>query len=218
MRFMFRLTENSLCDLSINIASKLDQLKNMVKKLSNIAYRLTICYEDHEKKKGEECQPHLHGYIEMDGNLKDKQNMDALRYILKQYAAKKTSYSIQYIKPAQDKATMAYVTKYKHYIFDYNSSWDADTLAEWYADAEQQRKELAAEGKVLFKDKLINDYLEDNSMTLVPGIREIKIWVSRKVIDDKKLPVMSKVRSLTMYLIHKCNISHIMDDELEKLL
>lgn len=210
MRFMFRLTQNSLMNLK-NYASA----EHLFKKLLAVCYRLIVCAE-YKDKQDKSVTPHLHGYIEMDGNKTDKQNMDKLRYILKHYSTEKGHHSIQLIHPKDEKATMAYVTKQSNVIGDYNTSYDIDSLKEWYK-TKVQKDELAKTIKAKdFREKLIEHYLALDSPPFC--LDELKIFVARELIDADLLPVMSKVRALTMYLVHKCSLTNIMDCELAKLL
>lgn len=201
---MFRLTENPKLVF--------DQFAKCMLK---IAYRLIICFEN-KSKDGKECNPHYHGYIEMDGNKTVKQNYDRLRNVLKIYKENKNQSAIEEIPPADEKATMSYVTKQNDVRCEYNTSYIPEDLAEWWLEEKKRRKDSNSKRKQLFKDEIVADYFTEvnDKQTLV----EIKVWVARKLIDKELLPVMGKVRAYTMYIIHKCGLKHILLEELEKLL
>lgn len=201
---MFRLSDNTKLVL--------DELR---KQLLKMAYRLIICFED-KSKNGEQCNPHYHGYIEMDGNKTSKQNYDRLKYVLTKHRETNRQTSIDEIPAGDEKATMSYVTKQKNIVEEYNTSYDIDELEEWWNHKKAQNKKESDKRKQLFKDELCKLYIEevDSKQTLV----EIKIWVARKLVDKDLLPVMGKVRAYSMYVIHKCGLKHLLVEELDKLL
>lgn len=203
-RFMFRITSNP----------KL-VIEYLAKKLLKIAYRLVICYED-KSKNGDECNPHYHGYIEMDGNKTNKQNYDKLAYLLKCNKERKCESSIDEISHVDEKATMSYVTKQKKIVCEYNTSYDPDELEEWWKEESNRRKKQQENKKQLFKDQICQQYMDE--IAEKQTLSEIKIWVARKLIDKELLPVMGKVRAYTMYIVHKCGLSHLLVEELDKLL
>lgn len=201
---MFRLTENPKLVFDA-----------LAKKLLKLAYRLVICFEN-KSKDGSECNPHYHGYIEMDGNKSNKQNYDRLNYLLRQHRMKKQESAIDEIPITDEKATMSYVTKQKDIRCEYNTSYDPDELEEWWEEEKKRRKTVAKEKAQLFKDELCKQYVDEiNEKQTLP---EIKVWVARKLIDKELLPIMSKVRAYTMYIVHKCHLKHLLVEELDKLL
>lgn len=204
---MFRLTENQLFEFS-------KHLKMFSKKLLQIAYRLVLCQES-KNKHGGDATPHIHGYIEMDGNKTDKQNIDKLRNIIKPFTASKTNYSIQQIAKDDEKSTLSYVTKQQDYVEEYNTSYTPEQLIEHYKLKQKQQTEMNKTKTKDFKTLLCKKFMETSNVTTM---RDIKIWVARQLIEDDKLPVMSKVRAYTMFLIHKCDIKTVFDEEIEKLL
>jgi hypothetical protein len=67
----------------------------------------------------------------------------------------------------------------------------------------------------LMKEKLCAQLMSED---LRPNLQELKVWGARHLIDQDILPVMSKVRSYTMYIIHKCGQKYFLVEELDKLL
>jgi len=111
---------------------------------------------------------------------------------------------------------MAYVSKQKNIVAEYNTSYDVDSLQEWWKEKQKEDKLKSEKKKQLLKDEICKQYIEeiDNKQTLV----EIKLWVAKKLIDKDLLPVMGKVRAYSMYVIHKCGLKHLLVEELDKLL
>lgn len=201
---MFRITDNT----------KL-VLEELSKQLLKMAYRLLICFEN-KHKNGEECNEHYHGFIEMDGTKTPKSNYDRLRYVLDKHKSTDRQTQIKEIPTEDEKPTMAYVSKQKNIVAEYNTSYDVDSLQEWWKEKQKEDKLKSEKKKQLLKDEICKQYIEeiDNKQTLV----EIKLWVAKKLIDKDLLPVMGKVRAYSMYVIHKCGLKHLLVEELDKLL
>lgn len=204
MRYMFEIHDNPVMNIT-----------KMCKALTKIAYRLIVCFENKDKH-GNEANDHYHGYIELNGKNDDKKNYEALRHILRSNSTKTSPRSIDSIPESDEKATLSYVTKQKNIITEYNTSYDIDELEEWWNQVEKPRREAANKNKKqLMKDKICEEYMKVKE---VMNLQELKVWVARYLVDLDLLPVMSKVRAYSMYVVHKCNLKHLLVEELDKLL
>lgn len=209
-KFMFRIHENPLFN------------RELFKKIKKFAYRLLVCFEKLDKQ-GNETRPHYHGYIEMDGNKTSKQNADKLRNLMIPYVDKKSNYGITKLGFQQDdeKGAMSYTAKQMDVVEEYNTSYGIDELASWWKEKQKEIKRQNERAKKIFQEKLVKDYLNWVCFYQTDGhmsFAELKIWVAHKICDEGKLPVMSKVRACTMYVIAKCNLTHFLECEIEKLL
>jgi len=196
-RFSFRITENPLFS------------KECFTELRAMAYRLTVCFENMNKHNTEEVTPHYHGYIECDGLKKKDTIYTQINRILKRYTqVPKTQKSIKQVNPKEEKKTMAYITKHGNYEMDYNSSYDYDSLQLWYKKEKLKLEEEKLKESKLFKDKLVEEY----DLPIKSSLDQIKYWVACRLMKDGLLPVVSKVRSYSMYILYKRKIEIPMDD------
>ena len=166
------------------------------KYLKSIAYRFLVCFENKDKN-GKNCKEHYHGYIEMDGNKTIRQNSDKLRNHLRKFTnGKSADYFVRQMK-SDTKTALAYCMKQQNIVDEYNISYDPDELQEkWQelkANWEQQKDQ-----KLEYKETLINYFLKQE--TKPTSLDGIKLLVAQKMVDDKKLPTMGKVRSYALYI------------------
>lgn len=205
-KFMFRIHENPLFNR---------ELFNKIKKFS---YRLLVCFEKLDKQ-GAETRPHYHGYVELDSTKTTKENYDKLRNVMKPYVDKKSNYGITKLglQPDDEKGAMSYTAKQMDIVEEYNTSFDIDELALWWKEKQKELKRQSENAKKIFQEKLVLDYVTE-STDGHKSFAELKIWIAHKICDEGKLPVMSKVRACTMYVISKCKLTHFLECEIEKLL
>lgn len=177
------------------------------KLLKSLAYRFLVCFENKDKN-GKKCKDHYHGYIEMDGNKTARQNSDKLRNHLKKYTNGKSSdYFVRQMK-SDTKTALAYCSKQQNVVDEYNISYTFDDLQEHWLMMKNQW-EQQKEQKREYKDEVINYFLKQEKIPT--SLDEIKLIVAQKMVADKKLPTMGKVRSYALYLVLtlKLNISEI---------
>lgn len=180
------------------------QLFNILKK---IAYRFLVCFENKDKN-GKQCKEHYHGYIECDGEKTTRQNQDKVRNIIKKYTTGKSSdYFVRQMKN-DTKTALAYCYKQQNVCDEYNISYTFEDLAEKWQEMKDKWQQDKQQ-KLEYKDEVINYFLEKEDIPT--SLDEIKLIVAQKMVDDKKLPTMGKVRSYTLYLVLslKLNISHL---------
>lgn len=204
MRFMFTLQHTAkTC------------LKSLVKQLLNKAYRLCL-YQENKSRSGEECNQHYHGTIEMDGNRSISENRDQLRYILDKHITEKKAHKcIKSISEEDEKAAMSYCSKQGNAVALHNISYDPDELQEWWKARKKELEVITSKKAKLMKEKICSQFMVEE---IRPNLQELKVWVARYLIDQDLLPVMSKVRSYTMYIVHKCGLKYFLVEELDKLL
>lgn len=183
------------------------------KKLRSKVYRLLICYENQDKN-GKPTKEHYHGWCECSTNIKC--HLDQVRSIIKvgcqnnkQYAVRtmkqNPKYGNDYIKTA-----LAYCFKQQNLILEYNISYTLDDLvAHWQFMKGVWCEEKQA--KVDYKDEVADYIKQFDSFSL----DEIKLSVARKMVSDKKLPTLGKVRSYALYGVLKNNLK-ISDFDLYK--
>jgi hypothetical protein len=175
--------------------------------LKKIAYRFLVCWENKDKN-GKSCKEHYHGYIECDGEKTTRQNQDKVRNIIKKYTTGKSSdYFVRQMKN-DTKTALAYCYKQQHLVDEYNISYTFEDLAERWQEMKEKWQEDKKQ-KLEYKDEIINYFLERDYIPTT--LDEIKLIVAQKMVDDKKLPTMGKVRSYTLYLVLslKLNISYL---------
>jgi len=173
--------------------------------LKSIAYRLLVCFENKDKN-GKKCKDHYHGYIEMDGEKTTRQNSDKLRNHLKKFTNGKSSdYFVRQMKN-DDKTALAYCYKQQNIVDEYNIGYQYEDLAEHWKKM-QQEWEDKKEQKREYKDELVIFFMKQEYIPTT--LDEIKLLIAQKLVDDKKLPTMGKVRSYTLYVVLslKLNIS-----------
>lgn len=173
------------------------------KVLKSLAYRFLVCFENKDKN-GKKCKDHYHGYIEMDGNKTIRQNSDKLRNHLKKYTNGKSSdYFVRQMKN-DDKTALAYCYKQQNIVDEYNIQYCYEDLYEHWLKMQQKWEENKAQ-KREYKDEVINYFLETKDIPTT--LDEIKLLVAKKMVIDKKLPTMGKVRSYTLYLVLSLDIN-----------
>ncbi len=186
----------------MEIEFRVDNIPNcmeLFKKLRSKAYRILICKEDKDKN-GLPTKTHYHGYAEWDG--KTKNPTDAVRNIIKKYCSKASEYMVRQMKNTRLRA-LAYCYKQQSIVIDYNICVDYDELiAEWQLMREEWENRKNAEAS--YKDQ-ISEYVRTNTNN-VQSVDEIKLMVCKKMVADKKLPSMGKVRSYTLYAILESNL------------
>ncbi len=173
--------------------------------LKSFAYRFMVCFENKDKN-GKKCKEHYHGYIEMDGEKTARQNSDKLRNHLKKYTNGKSSdYFVRQMKN-DTKTALAYCCKHQCIVDEYNTSYSMDDLQEHWQKM-QQKWEQEKEQKRDYKDELVIYFMKQEYIPTT--LDEIKLWIAQKLVDDRKLPTMGKVRSYTLYVVLslKLNIS-----------
>ncbi len=205
-KFMFRIHENPLFN------------KEVFSKIKKFAHRLLVCFEKLDKQ-GNETRPHYHGYVELDATKTTQQNYDKIRNVLKHYVDKKSNYGITKLGFQKDdeKGAMSYTAKQGDIVEEYNTSFDIDELASWWKQVKKEQKVAEEKAKKIFQEKLVLAYITE-SVNGHKSFAELKIWIAHKICDEGKLPVMSKVRACTMYVISKCKLTHFLECEIEKLL
>lgn len=168
------------------------------KYLKSLAYRFLVCFENKDKN-GKKCKDHYHGYIEMDGEKTTRQNSDKLRNHLKKYTNGKSSdYFVRQMKN-DTKTALAYCYKQQDIVDEYNICYQYEDLYEHWLKMVQQWEETK-EKKREYKDEIC-DYVSTTIVARPDSLDEIKLMVARKMVHDRKLPTMGKVRSYTLYTV-----------------
>jgi len=167
------------------------------KYLKSLAYRFLVCFENKDKN-GKKCKDHYHGYIEMDGEKTARQNSDKLRNHLKKYTSGKSSdYFVRQMKN-DEKTALAYCYKQQDVVDEYNISYQFEDLYEHWLKM-QSKWEEEKQQKRDYKDELVIYFMKQ---TYIPTtLDEIKMCIAEKLVEDKKLPTMGKVRSYTLYVV-----------------
>ncbi len=167
------------------------------KALKSIAYRFLVCFENKDKN-GKKCKEHYHGYIEMDGEKTSRQNSDKLRNHLKKYTSGKSSdYFVRQMKN-DTKTALAYCSKQQNVVDEYNTSYSMDDLQEHWLEM-KHKWEQQKEQKREYKDEIVISFMTQTNLPTT--LDEIKLWIAQKMVDDKKLPSMGKVRSYALYTV-----------------
>ncbi len=189
----------------MEIEFRVDDIPNcmeLFKKLRSKAYRILICKETKDKN-GNPTKTHYYGYAEWDGKIKNP--TDAVRNIIKKYCSKASEYMVRLMKNTTLKA-LAYCYKQQEIVVEYNICVDYDDLiAEWIKMQEEWQNRKNAEAS--YKDQ-ISEYVRTNCESNYQSVDEIKLMVCKKMVADKKLPSMGKVRSYTLYAILDNNLKY----------
>jgi len=165
--------------------------------LKSLAYRFLVCFENKDKN-GKKCKDHYHGYIEMDGEKTDRQNSDKLRHHLRKYTSGKSSdYFCRRMKN-DEKTALAYCYKQQNIVDEYNIGYQYEDLYEHWL-AIKARWEQGKEKKKDYKDELVIYFMKQEYIPTT--LDEIKMWIAEKLVSDKKLPTMGRVRSYSLYVI-----------------
>lgn len=198
----------------MEIEFRVDKIPNcmeLFKKLRAKAYRILICYENKDKN-GKACKEHYHGYAECDTRIKHPE--DAMRSLIKRYCTDKVQYMVRRMK--NDTLTaLAYCFKQNQPVIEYNISYDYDRMADRWTQMKQEYLKLKDE-KEKYKDVVSDFVLQECLKSQKLSLDEIKMIVCKKMVADKKLPVMGKVRSYTLYAI-LTNTIQIPEQDLYKL-
>jgi len=190
-------------------------IKKLIKQLLKKGYRLCL-YQENMSKNGTECNQHYHGMIEMDGEKDTSTNYEALRYILSKHCTDQKNHKCIKAYPDEDeKACFSYCSKQYNELVNFNYNYDHFEVAEWYKEQKKLDDAVRASKAKLMKEKLCAQFMSED---LRPNLQELKVWVARYLIDQDILPVMSKVRSYTMYIVHRCGLKYFLVEELDKLL
>ena len=165
--------------------------------LKSLAYRFLVCFENKDKN-GKKCKDHYHGYIEMDGEKTNRQNSDKLRNHLKKYTSGKSSdYFVRQMKN-DEKTALAYCYKQQNIVDEYNIGYQYEDLYEHWLNI-KARWEKQKEQKRDYKDELVIYFMKQEYIPTT--LDEIKMWIAEKLVSDKKLPTMGRVRSYSLYVI-----------------
>ncbi len=205
------------CKFMFRIDSNTKLTKVLWKTLEQIAYRLIVCFENKDKR-GEQCKDHFHGFIEMDGTKTNKQNYDRLNRLLAKYTElPKSQKAITTIgeDALDEKKTMCYVVKQGNIITEYNTSFDIESLANWYKGYKKDEATNNSLKRKAKQEEFCDTFFE--TMPIGSNLDEIKWFVAKELMNNGNLPIVSKVRAYAMYIIHKLDLE-INKSDLYKLL
>jgi len=183
-------------EVEFRVDKSVPNCMELFKVLRSKAYRILVCYENKDKN-GKSVKEHYHGYAEWNGNLADPES--SVRNIIKKYATDKAQWMVRSMQNTTLRA-LAYCYKWQTPVIEYNICHDFDDIVnEWsLMKDEWVAKKKAKEN---YKD-VMSLYVRDTlqSTAYVP-LDDIKMLICKKMVSDKKLPVMGKVRSYTLYAI-----------------
>ena len=169
----------------------------LIKKFS---YRLLVCFENKDKN-GKSTKDHYHGYAELHGDLSADSATKKVRKILAEYADNKDQYMVRKMRN-DTKTALAYCAKQQNIIEEYNTSYSFDDLAEKWKQMQEEwiQNKLNKEN---YKEAIVSYVLQNhnNDNQHLTPLDDVKLLVAKKMVSDKKLPSMGKVRSYALYAL-----------------
>ena len=183
----------------MEVEFRVDKVPNcmeLFKKLRSKAYRILICYENKDKN-GKTTKEHYHGYAEWDGKIKNPE--DAVRNIIKKFCTDKTQYMVRKMKN-NTLTALAYCFKQQKPVVEYNTCVDYNDLIDRWEEMKLEWEKQKQE-KHEYKDVMSKYIIDTLKTTAYVPLDELKMLVCKKMVADKKLPVMGKIRSYTLYAI-----------------
>lgn len=190
--------------------------KSLFASLKAMAARFIVCFENKDKN-GKSVKEHYHGYMQcepVDGK-QDRYILDKARRFIKKFTNGKSSDYFLRQKKGDTLTALAYCTKQQDVVDQHNISYTMDELQEkWHQMKDEWNS--SKESKKEYKEDIINYILEKDYKT-PPTLDEVKLEVAKKMVSDKKLPSMGKVRAYTLYVVLTLNMK-ISEYDLYKML